>query len=212
MPLICNMGFHRAHPFPRWHNGFYLSNCKRCGERLARTAYEGWKVQLQKSKADGRFLPVERAPTLRSGAIAASLLLATGAITGASLGLADRRPTAPPSQPVPAPLAEPKVSVPQTSAMLPSATLATEDHRQFRAAAVVDPKDSPQDASAEKRDLQPLGAPSKRKAAKAPPPKPAKAKIKYRYSANMRLFCQRAGRHTAECRVFRQQTASSQRH
>jgi len=41
--------------------------------------------------------------------------------------------------------------------------------------------------------------------------RPARPKVKYKYSENMRLFCQRAGAATPECRIFRRNTVRRRR-
>jgi fused signal recognition particle receptor len=44
MPLLCELGWHRADPLARWNAGYYFTTCERCGEDLVRTAYGGWRV------------------------------------------------------------------------------------------------------------------------------------------------------------------------
>ena len=56
------------------------------------------------------------------------------------------------------------------------------------------------------------GRPLEAKRARNEAPKPGvKPKIKYAYSENMRLFCERAGRGTPECRMFRRNAPKSRR-
>jgi hypothetical protein len=44
MPLLCELGWHRADPLARWNHGYYFSKCGRCGRDLVRTAFAGWQV------------------------------------------------------------------------------------------------------------------------------------------------------------------------
>jgi hypothetical protein len=44
MPLLCELGWHRADPLARWNAGYYFTTCGRCGRDLVRTAYGGWRV------------------------------------------------------------------------------------------------------------------------------------------------------------------------
>lgn len=44
MPLLCELGWHKADPLARWNAGYYFSTCGRCGHDLVRTAYGGWRV------------------------------------------------------------------------------------------------------------------------------------------------------------------------
>jgi hypothetical protein len=44
-----------------------------------------------------------------------------------------------------------------------------------------------------------------------PAPKRAQPRIKYRHSETMRLFCQRAGKATPECRIFRRNAPRKRR-
>jgi hypothetical protein len=44
MPLLCELGWHKADPLARWNAGYYFSTCGRCGRDLVRTAYGGWRV------------------------------------------------------------------------------------------------------------------------------------------------------------------------
>ena len=44
MPLLCELGWHRADPLARWNAGYYFTVCDRCGQDLVRTAYGGWQI------------------------------------------------------------------------------------------------------------------------------------------------------------------------
>jgi hypothetical protein len=44
MPLLCELGWHKADPLARWNAGYYFTTCARCGHDLVRTAYGGWRV------------------------------------------------------------------------------------------------------------------------------------------------------------------------
>ena len=44
MNLLCSLGRHAPRAAPRWNDGYYFATCRRCGQDIVRTAYEGWRV------------------------------------------------------------------------------------------------------------------------------------------------------------------------
>ncbi|HEY0313679.1 MAG TPA: hypothetical protein VGC56_14450 [Allosphingosinicella sp.] len=44
MNLLCSLGRHAPRAAPRWNDGYYFATCRRCGQDIVRTAYEGWHV------------------------------------------------------------------------------------------------------------------------------------------------------------------------
>ena len=42
LPLLCALGRHKTDLLVRWNDGYYFTQCRRCGLDLVRTAFSGW--------------------------------------------------------------------------------------------------------------------------------------------------------------------------
>jgi predicted membrane-bound mannosyltransferase len=137
----------------------------------------------------------ERAPALPSTPVAE----APQAVLSAAkpVRLAEAAPPPPAPAPAPAPVAP----------VLPPQEMSSAETREEARSADERPRETRQAARKRKAAAE---AASKRKKAlaerKAPRPK-----VKYRYSENMRLFCEKAGAATPECKTFRRNTAKRRR-
>lgn len=89
MRLLCELGWHKAAPFPRWENGYYFSTCERCGRALARAERGSWAPV-----AAGAGAPIRRPPY-------AALLLRAAIVLAAIFAL--MRSTAPTPEAEPPP-------------------------------------------------------------------------------------------------------------
>ena len=210
MQMICNIGLHRADPFPRWSDGFYFSKCRRCGKDVVRTGHEGWKVAMAEAiqpRASSERLIFSMAPDAMRPGATAMLALAIGAVAIAAMGVAAE------DSPIPAvaqQVSEPRVKAGEPLVQAGPKVLAPQPVagtiQTLSSASKIHQTVALEQLETDQLELKPLKSPSKNHSAHVSPSRPIKTKIKYRYSANMRLFCQRAGRQTPECRVFREQT------
>lgn len=309
MPLICDMGFHRASPYPKWRQGFYFDDCRRCGKSIARTAYEKWHVTTSNTTDPAAFMATAEASNLDGDLNAAIPPPNDPRLSKRSFGthseLHDDAPLpsqeanvareAPdfmfeeedpaedherhgkfPSGHKPAPAAglapsdAPLLQHPQGTATSPalrisgkgawalvmgsgavavaamsvprhpgpavaqpaqSSPFGTHDRSRSRPPPVVSPPPPPTDTkdTSTHRGTAASAVAGARSTEKPRPKqrkttqltkevvrdrssrRTAKPKIKYKYSANMQVFCERAGRSTPECKIFRQQIASKRR-
>ena len=62
-PLLCALGWHKADALALWNDGYYFSNCDRCGQDLIRTAFGRWTVPRGFRVVWSAQPPQVRAPT-----------------------------------------------------------------------------------------------------------------------------------------------------
>lgn len=189
--------------------------------------HPGWqKVKSQVEALVSPFRPAMVAPAVpaprrreppppqrRGGLRVALVLIAVAAAIGAFLWMR----SGPPFGRTPAPIALPKTPeqprLPEAPPLLPPPTLVQTENEVGPA-----PEEAPAPATpvtpAAGLSLKPEpveARPSPPPPVARPAPRPSGPRINRRNSENMRLFCQRAGRGTPQCRTFQRQLRNQQR-
>jgi hypothetical protein len=141
------------------------------------------------------------------------------ALSGAAILAAATLPWGDRSAPEPAPVelaaAEadlppiPAVTTPRVAAPAPPPVAAPEPVRPVELALKTElPVRAVEARQPERPRSVSLAKPAVKSAKAKPAKKPTRPRIKYRYSENMRLFCERAGKGTPQCRTFRRNVRS----